>query len=107
LGYWVYLPPAASLEDAQEVGRRLAGKGVTDYVFVVGIEKANAISLGLYPDQETAQLRVAHLQTLGFEPKLERRYSRTAAVTIILQTEAEEPPPVSLTERWQSIVCKA
>lgn len=106
LGYWVYLPPADSLEEAQAMGLRLADKGVTDYVFVVGAEKANAISLGLYPDQPAAEIRAAQLQSLGFEPRMEKRFSRTAMGRLVVVLDQGEPPRSGVPGGWRPVDCQ-
>lgn len=106
LGYWVYVPPAASLEAAQVTARRLAGRGIADYVFVVGAEKANAISLGLYSEQAEAETRVAQLQALGFSVQMERRFSRQLRPMLQLRLE-EGDPPTAGGLRWQPADCQA
>lgn len=105
LGFWVYIPPAGSLEAAQETGRRLAERGIQDYVFVVGAEKANAISLGLFPDQSAAEVRVAQIQALGFEPRLEQRYSRSVNVTVSVSLNPAQAPPTGQDIAWRRTAC--
>ena len=72
-GYWVYLPAAASREAALDAARQLASKGIHDYYVVTAGDSQNTISLGLFNDQSNAQNRLAQLQQLGFQAKVEQR----------------------------------
>jgi hypothetical protein len=104
LGYWVYLAPASSLDAAHVTAKRLAERGVTDYVYVVGAEKANAISLGLFSDAEAAHARVAELQRLGFAAQMERRFSRQT-VGILHLGPGQAPPELGPGYRWEAADC--
>lgn len=73
LGYRVYLPPAASREQAQQHTRRLAAGGIRDYYLVSAGEQRNAISLGLFRDLGNAERRRDAVRALGFAPVLEPR----------------------------------
>ncbi|WHZ19651.1 MAG: hypothetical protein OJF55_001800 [Rhodanobacteraceae bacterium] len=72
-GYWVYLPAAASREAALDEARALAAKGIHDYYVVTAGDSQNTISLGLFNDQSNAQNRLAQLQQMGFQAKIEQR----------------------------------
>lgn len=105
LGYWVYLPPAHSRAEAQALGRRLAAAGISDFVYVVGAEKQNAISLGLYKDQPAAEARADQVRTLGLEARVEDRYTRREAVTFAVR--APTAPPRAIGEAWREVDCQA
>ncbi|RFA25171.1 hypothetical protein CAI21_19985 [Alkalilimnicola ehrlichii] len=107
LGYWVYLPAAPTLEAAYTTGRRLAQAGVGDYAVVVGRERANAISLGLYAERAAAERRLAELTGLGFSPALERRYSPQAGVMLQVRIEDGSPPDIGTEHRWLASDCQA
>src|SRR5262245_44703812 len=55
-GYWVYIPPLKSRNEAEKTGRTLKELGVTEY-FVVQDQTPwrNAISLGIFRADESAQ----------------------------------------------------
>ncbi|WP_083251142.1 SPOR domain-containing protein [Acidihalobacter yilgarnensis] len=72
--YWVYLPPYASLAQAQGVARRLKKKGYLDYFIVAGNQNANAISLGLFKEQRGAERRLTRVKGLGFPARIATQY---------------------------------
>ncbi|MBN8737109.1 MAG: SPOR domain-containing protein [Xanthomonadales bacterium] len=78
-GYWVYLPAAATREAALDAARQLAAKGIHDYYVVTAGDSQNTISLGLFNDQSNAQNRLAQLQQLGFQAKVEQRIDNEPA----------------------------
>lgn len=73
-GYQVILPPFDSREQAEAATRELEAAGVQDFFIITSDEELeNAISLGLFSEQEFA---VDHRETLeerGFEPELRLR----------------------------------
>lgn len=70
--YWVLLPPAESKEAAQRSVARLKQLKVDDYFMVVTGDKANAISLGVFSQFESAHRRIKEIQDLGFRPEFEK-----------------------------------
>ncbi len=106
LGYWVYLPPADSLEDAQVLARRLSEQGVDDYVFVVGREKANAISLGVYPTRIEAVRRQREIAGLGYEPVVEQRFIPRDAVNLEVKGMRTLLPPAPESSKWTPANCQ-
>lgn len=105
LGYWVYLPPAETLDLAQETGRRLRRKGIDSFVYVVGAEKANAISLGLFATEPEAAELAAHIRGLGFQPQIEQRYSRQIERHVVIATDAAAPA-VAGAPPWRTVDCQ-
>ncbi len=73
-GYWVYLPPYESRKQALEIAAELARKGIKDYYVVTDQEFRNAVSLGLFSDKARANRRMAHIRTLGYQPRKMVRY---------------------------------
>ena len=107
LGYWVYLPPAATLQAAQASIKRLTERGITDFALVAGTENANAISLGLYAEQANAQARVRQLEQLGIASSLERRYAPQLRAELWLELARGEPPELGARHRWTVTDCQA
>lgn len=91
VGYWVYLPPFASRDEARKVARELARKGIKDFYIVSDREQRNAISLGLFRDQFHANRRLARLRAMGYHPRKQvRKRDRTVWwIDYSLQGEAE------------------
>ena len=64
-GYWVFLAPFATREEAEKEVVRLSSAGVKDYYVVPRGNSANAISLGVYDKKEPAENRQRQLAALG------------------------------------------
>lgn len=90
--YWVYLPPRASVDEAREELARLRGEEVTDFIRVMQGPMINAISLGLYSQERSAEQRMADLRERGFEPRLEVRYQNERRLWLVLQLPSAEVP---------------
>ncbi len=72
--YWVYFPPFASREAANQVARSLRAKGFTDYFVVTKGELGeNAIAAGVFNHMEGVQRRLAELRALGYEAQIAPR----------------------------------
>lgn len=78
LGYWVHTPPGTAA-DASAIVTRLRRAGVRDFYVVTEGELSNAVSLGVFSEQATAERHAARMRSMGFEVELnERRRERTA-----------------------------
>lgn len=75
VGYWVYLPPFATVDAARRKAEELKSFG-DKHLFVVSSPPryANAISMGVFRDRENAQQRYQKLKAQGYEVKLEGRH---------------------------------
>lgn len=95
MGYWVFLPPYASLLDANRALLSLRALGMDDIAIVHEEgEWKNAISLGYFMRQGNANRRRQQLQERGFDPQV--RVSRHAEPRYWL--DYEQAPGVSLLE---------
>ena len=72
-GVWVYLPPASTRELALENVRKLSDYSISDFYLVTGGNDENAISLGLYREQQNADARIQELQRYGFNAQKQTR----------------------------------
>lgn len=90
--YWVYLPPFPNIDAAREMLRRLKADEVRDFIRVMKGSDRNAISLGLYSRQGTAQKRVEQLREKGYEPELDVRYQETRSAWLETRSDGPEPP---------------
>ena len=65
-GYWVYIPPLKSRNEAEKSARALKELGVTDYSVVQEqTQWRNAISLGIFRSDEAAKAFLASLEKKG------------------------------------------
>lgn len=78
-GWRVYLSPAADLTTAEATARRIAAAGFSDYLVLRDGESANAISLGMYSTEASAQRRGATLRAAGFPARCARIPATTPA----------------------------
>ena len=75
IGYWVYLPRFDSWNDARRKVMDLEKKGMTD-IFIMGRGRMkNAVSLGLYKEEESAKSRMEKIKAFGVTPKMETQYT--------------------------------
>ncbi len=96
-GWWVYLP-AANRNQALELTRRLAERGVEDYYVVAGGTLENAVSVGLYENIENARERQRRIRAMGFDAQLEVRRETVPQFWVDYRVEPGEAPP------WRFIV---
>lgn len=94
-GYWVFLPPYASLLDANRALLSLRALGLEDIAIIQDEgEWKNAISLGYFMRQDNANRRRQQLQERGYDVQV--RVSRHAEPRYWL--DYEQAPGVSLLE---------
>ncbi|MDX2416977.1 MAG: hypothetical protein QNK19_05890 [Xanthomonadales bacterium] len=67
-GYWVFMPPYASLLEANEEVMSLQALGFKDISVVLGGDWKNAVSLGYFMRQENALRRKKDLEDRGYAP---------------------------------------
>lgn len=75
-GYWVYLEPKSSRQEALRHLAELQAKKIDSYVIPKG-ELANGISLGMFSRKSLSDARVKEIKSLGLAPKvdeIERSY---------------------------------
>lgn len=66
VGWWVYLPPQGSRQEAVRRAGELKALGIADYFIVTEESEWRwALSLGIYRTQEAAQARLAAVQAQG------------------------------------------
>lgn len=95
-GYWVYLP-AMERDAARRTVRELQARGVEDYY----LGRQNVISLGLYSDRRTAEVRMREIAAMGYAPKVGERFKDRDMYWVDL--EEREPDRVS-DERWRALL---
>jgi len=86
-GYWVYMPPYATLLAANEALLSLQALGLKDVAIMYEGEWKNSISLGYFMRQENAQRRKKALEDRGFSPRM--RIQRQAEPRYWLDYEQE------------------
>jgi hypothetical protein len=102
-GYWVYIPPLKSRQEAEQKIAELKRLGVSDYFLVQGDGKwKHAISLGMFRTEEAAK---AHLDTLGrkgVKPALSGKRERPVTLTVFVARDADDALAAALAELRQS-----
>lgn len=98
IGFWLYLPPYKSWNDARRKVMELEQQGMSD-VFIMGRGRMkNAVSLGLFKEQKAADSRLAELKKQGVEAQSETQYSDDERYWIDVDVEAGKPHVVSAIE---------
>ena len=95
-GYWVYLPTMPRPE-ARSIIDDLAAKGVKDYF----LGRQNFISLGVFSDKRSAEMRMREITALGYAPRLEPRFLTRE----VFWVDLEEPASQRLeAARWDDLL---
>ncbi len=71
VGYWVYIPPAATRQLAHGVLNQIKENEFSDAMIITEGTKANAISAGVYKTEEIGKERQNTLVQLGYDAKVE------------------------------------
>ncbi len=99
IGYWVYLPSFKTWKDAKEKVVKLEGKGFKD-MFIVGRgQMKNAVSLGLFKNEEGAKDRVTELKKIGEKPKIQTQFKQQDLYWIDIDVEPGKDQVVSTIEK--------
>jgi hypothetical protein len=98
IGYWLYLPPYKSWNEARRKVMELEQQGMAD-VFIMGRGRMkNAVSLGLFKDKKAADKRISELKKVGVKAKSETQYSDTEKYWIDVDVESGKSHVVSAIE---------
>jgi len=71
LGHWVYLPSFPTWDDAHKKVTELKDNGIKDIFILARGDLKNAVSLGLFKNEDGAKRRVATLRKLGVKPNVD------------------------------------
>lgn len=70
-GYWVFIPPLPSLQNARNTLRELKTNNVDDLLIIAEGRKENAISVGVFSSQVKAEQRRNEIARFGFTANIE------------------------------------
>jgi hypothetical protein len=99
MGYWVYLPSYHSWKDAKDKINDLEKKGLKD-LFIVGRgSMKNAVSLGLFKNEDSAKDRVNFLKKMGETPKIETQFKQQDQYWIDIDVEPGKDQVVATIEK--------
>jgi hypothetical protein len=74
IGFWVVIPPLENSKAAQDMIVKLADAGITDVWHFRSGELNNAISLGMFFQQENAEKLRSEIEQKGFNAELRSRF---------------------------------
>ena len=74
VGYWVYVPPMSSMQQARTALSKIKEGNVSDVLIISEGTKANAISAGVYKTEELGNERQKLLAELGYKARVEPLY---------------------------------
>jgi len=97
LGHWVFLPSFPSWQDARKKVQELEQKGIKD-IFILGRgEMKNAVSLGLFKHESSAERRLAQLKKIGIKPNVETQQTTKEIIWLDINVEsANQSVPATL-----------
>ncbi|MET0089990.1 MAG: hypothetical protein ABW068_08225 [Candidatus Thiodiazotropha sp.] len=90
-GYWVLIPPQQTRQDAIKIAKRLEQSGVSDLWRFTSGDLAHAISLGLFRDEDRAEVRRSEIEALGFESIIQPRYRESTRYWLSFQAMGGNP----------------
>lgn len=99
IGYWVYLSSYKSWKEAKDKVLVLEKKGYKD-MFIVGRgTMKNAVSLGLFKNENGAKSRVNELKNIGEKPKIQTQYKQLEQYWIDIDVEPGKDQVVATIEK--------
>jgi len=96
---WVFVPPLASREAADARVREMQEANIDDIYVIPRGDMANAISLGLYSQEESLERRISELERRGFSPSVLPRYRTVTASWFDVITSAAQPMTVGVLDQ--------
>jgi SPOR domain len=91
-GWWVYVPPLATRQAANQRVAELRRAGVTDlFVIPDDVKLRNAISLGVFRSEDAAKSHLESLRKRGVDDAVLTERERNARVYLQIQ---DVPPPL-------------
>jgi hypothetical protein len=96
---WVFLPPLENREAADARVRDMQASNIDDIYVIPRGDMANAISLGLFSQEETLQRRITQLEERGFTPSVLPRYKTVTASWFDVTASAGQPMTVGVLDQ--------
>lgn len=100
-GFWVYVGPHDSVEQARSILKSMKEKGIRDVLIVSGSNPANAISVGVFRNETSATRRQQDIQKAGYEAKLEARFRSEARYWLDVEVWRED---LAQEKVWQQLL---
>jgi hypothetical protein len=96
---WVFMPPLESREAADARVLEMQAANIDDIYVIPRGDMANAISLGLYSQEQSLQRRVSQLEERGFTPSVLPRYRTVIASWFDVTTTTAQPMTVGVLDQ--------
>lgn len=96
---WVFMPPQESRDAANALVREMEAANIEDIYVIPRGDMANAISLGLFSQNETLERRVTQLESRGFTPSVLPRYRTVTASWFDVTTSTDQPMTVGVLDQ--------
>lgn len=98
-GYWVYIPPLRSRQEAEQKIAELKSLGINDYFLVQGDGKWKyAVSLGMFRTEEAAKVQLDALARKGVRSAQSGKRERPVRLTVFVARDADEALAAKLVE---------
>lgn len=99
MGFWVYLDSFDSWKEAREKVVKLEIEGMKD-MFIVGRgPMKNAVSLGLFKNEDGAKERIERVKKMGENPKIQTQYKQTDQFWIDIDIDPNQTQAIKTIEK--------
>jgi hypothetical protein len=96
--YWVFIPPAANKAAADKRVEELKGQNIRDVALVESGPQRLAISLGAFRTEESAQARLAQLETQGVKSAKVGSRAQSLMQTVLVVRDPPAPAVARMKE---------
>jgi hypothetical protein len=96
--YWVFIPPAANKAAADKRVEELKGQNIRDLALVESGPQRLAISLGAFRTEESAQARLAQLETQGVKSAKVASRAQSLMQTVLVVRDPPAPAVARMKE---------
>jgi len=99
-GFWVYIPPQKSLQEAREVLHYLQANDIDDALIIAEGSKENSISVGVYANENKAERRKKVIDAIGYTVNIEPLYRTQPQYWLDLELWTADELPI---QQWNKI----
>ncbi len=100
-GFWVYIPPQRSLNEAREVLHYLQANDIEDALIIAEGSKENSISVGVYANENKAERRKKVIDAIGYTVNIEPLYRTQPQYWLDLELWTANELPA---QQWNRII---
>ncbi len=100
-GYWVFIPALPSRAEAKKLAATFKDRGIKDFQIVPSGPKKNAISLGFFRSNDSAEQLLARISALGLNPEKEENHKENSGLWLDFSSPNRPPLPEAIVDALQ------